>query len=89
MGDSTDGYKGCPGIGPKAAEKVLAGPGDPWANVVAAYTDAYRKDKDPEKAKWLGMDPEALALLNAQLARILRSSDWDSKARRPILWRPS
>lgn len=88
MGDQTDGYKGCPGIGPKAASAILQKPGDPWANVVAAYGDAYRKDKDPEKAKWLGMPPEDLALLNARLARILRVSDWDGDARQPILWSP-
>lgn len=88
MGDSTDGYKGCPGIGPKAAALVLQKPGDPWANVIAAYQDAYRKDKDPQKTKWLGRSPEDLALLNARLARILRFGDWDGKARQPILWSP-
>lgn len=89
MGDATDGYKGCPGIGAVAAKKVMEKPGDPWANVIAAYTDAYRKDKDPDKPKWLGMGPEDLALLNARLARILRHTDWDSKLRRPILWEPA
>lgn len=88
MGDSTDGYKGCPGIGPKAAEVVMAKPGDPWENVLAAYRAAYAKDKDQFKAKWLGLEPEELALLNARLARILRHTDWDGKARRPILWTP-
>lgn len=88
MGDSTDGYKGCPGIGPVAAKKILEKPGDPWENVLQAYRSAYAKDKDPERAKWLGMEPEELALLNARLARILRHTDWDGKARRPILWNP-
>lgn len=88
MGDSTDGYKGCPGIGPVAARKVLEKPGDPWQNVLDAYRNAYAKDKDAEKLKWLGMAPDDLALLNARLARILRSTDWDSKLRRPILWTP-
>lgn len=88
MGDATDGYKGCPGIGAVAAKKVMEQAGDPWTNVLAAYDQAYRKDKDPEKAKWLGMSPDELALLNARLARILRHTDWDSKLRRPILWTP-
>lgn len=88
MGDSTDGYKGCPGIGPVAAKKVLERPGDPWANIVAAYEEAFRKDKDPEHLKFLGRTPEELALLNARLARILRHTDWDGAARRPILWSP-
>src|SRR3546814_8955273 len=30
MGDSTDGYKGCPGCGPKSAEAILQKAGDPW-----------------------------------------------------------
>ncbi|API58543.1 hypothetical protein BSL82_03810 [Tardibacter chloracetimidivorans] len=88
MGDSTDGYAGCPGIGPKSAEKVLMQAGDPWENVLQAYRAAYAKDKDPSKSKWLGRTPEDLALLNARLARILHHTDWDSKARRPILWEP-
>lgn len=89
MGDSTDGYKGCPGIGPKAAEAVMQKPGDPWENVLAAYRAQYAKDKDPNKAKWLDRSPEDLALLNARLARILRHTDWDGKARRPLLWTPN
>lgn len=89
MGDTTDGYKGCPGIGPVAAKKVLEKPGDPWENVLEAYRSAYAKDKDPEKAKWLDRSPEDLALLNARLARILRAGDWDAKSRRPILWTPA
>lgn len=72
-GDQTDGYAGCPGIGPKRADAILAG--DPsWAAVVAAY----------EKARL----SEAEALVQARVARILRASDWDFKARRPILWTP-
>lgn len=88
MGDTTDGYKGCPGIGPKGAAAVLSRPGDPWCNVVAAYQEAYRKDKDKKHEKFLGMSPEELALLNARLARILRHTDWDGTKRRPILWTP-
>lgn len=86
MGDTTDGYKGCPGIGPVAADKVLERPGDPWQNVLDAYRKAYTaKNHD----KFLGMQPDELALLNARLARILRATDWDGKNRRPILWTPN
>ena len=88
MGDSTDGYKGCPGLGEVGAKKVLARPGDPWANVLEAYREAYRKDKDPQHTKWLGMSPDDLALMNARLARILRNTDWDGDKRQPILWSP-
>jgi len=86
IGDQTDGYKGCPGVGPKAAEKILAampdGPVDPemtrvewlWTQVVAAY----------EKA---GLGEEE-ALTQARVARILRASDYDFQKKEPILWTP-
>lgn len=73
IGDVTDGFKGCPGVGPVAAEKLLAKP--VWPTVVTAY----------EKAKLTEED----ALVQARLARILRWSDWDSDLKQPILWRPS
>ncbi|BAF89590.1 putative phage exonuclease [Azorhizobium caulinodans ORS 571] len=71
-GDVTDGYKGCPGVGPKKAEAILKEPA--WRSVVAAY----------EKA---GLDEDD-AVIQARLARILRASDYDFKAKRPILWVP-
>lgn len=87
MGDTTDGYHGCPGIGPKSAEKVLGKPGDPWANILQAYADGCRKK--PEALLRADIETaEELALVNARLARILRYTDWDGKARRPILWSP-
>jgi 5'-3' exonuclease len=85
MGDATDGYKGCPGIGPVAAEKVLERPGDPWQNVLDAYRKAFTTKTED---KYLGFEPDDLALLNARLARILRATDWDGKNRQPILWSP-
>jgi len=83
-GDTTDGYKGLPGCGPKVAEKLLQPAWDTsdgatflqlgWPAVVAAY-----------EAKGLGVDD---ALLQARLARILRASDWDSANKKVILWEP-
>lgn len=73
-GDATDGYKGCPGIGPKTAEKILSKPGDRWENVRQAYLKAGLTEDD--------------ALLNARLARILRWEDWDSKNQKVKLWTP-
>lgn len=82
-GDATDGYKGCPGVGPKGAEKVLATAIDEdgvfyldlaWKAVVKAY----------EKAK-LGVED---ALLNARLARICRVGDYDFKKKEVKLWNP-
>ena len=74
-GDVTDGYKGCPGIGPKKADAILDVPhGDRWQAVVAAY----------EKAS---LD-ENVAIQQARCARILRASDYDFKKKEPILWHP-
>jgi DNA polymerase-1 len=74
-GDSTDGYSGCPGVGPRRAKAVLEGAGeDPWASVVAAFESKGLSEED--------------ALAQARVARILRCDDYDLKHRRPILWRP-
>lgn len=74
-GDPADGYKGCPGIGEVKAATILSKPGCRWENVRQAYL----------KAGLTGDD----ALLQARLARILRYEDWDSDAKRPILWEPN
>lgn len=76
-GDTTDGYPGCPGIGPKRAGELLDGlvtVPHMWSRVVAAY-----------KAKELG---ESVALQQARCARILRACDYDFKNKKPILWEP-
>jgi DNA polymerase-1 len=78
IGDKSDGYAGCPGIGPKKAEAILQGwPSsglEAWKPVVEAY----------EKAGLTADD----ALKQARLARVLRWSDWDSQKKEPILWKP-
>lgn len=76
-GDSTDGYSGVPGIGPKTAEKLLTGKTlrENWPHVVNAY-----------RAK--GMTEED-AVMNARLARILRHGDWDDNKNEVKLWNPS
>jgi len=76
-GDTTDGYAGCPGVGPKKAVAILGA--DPvyhqgWDAVVEAY----------EKA---GLCEEE-ALVQARVARILRASDYNFKTKEPILWQP-
>lgn len=73
-GDQADGYGGCPGIGPKKAETILAADCS-WSAVVAAYADK-------------GLSEE-VALEQARVARILRASDYDFKAKQPILWTPT
>jgi DNA polymerase-1 len=76
VGDTSDGYKGCPGTGKVKAEKLLneAGPADLWPRVRAAYEKAGLTEQD--------------ALTQARLARILRYSDWDNVKKEPILWTP-
>ena len=61
-GDTADGYKGVPGIGPKKAEAIL-GPRPHWGAVEKAYIDAGLTRDD--------------AIQQARLARILRWSDWN------------
>jgi DNA polymerase-1 len=80
-GDSTDGYPGCPGIGPKKAEAILMGsmppwgtPQEGWAAVVKTFTKA-------------GLN-ESEAILQARLARILTADLYDFKNKAPILWVP-
>lgn len=72
-GDTTDGYGGCPGIGPKKAYKIIE---ENWPNPWPAIVEAY-------KAKGL---TEEEALVQARVARILRYGEF--KAGKPILWMP-
>ena len=75
-GDATDGYSGCPGIGPKRAGIVLdAAKGDYWSAVIDAYKAAGLKEAD--------------ALRNLRLARILQTGDWDKRTQTPILYEPT
>lgn len=79
-GDVTDGYSGCPGIGPVKAEKILKLGGEVgsvgwmWANVCTTYIKN-------------GLTPED-ALVQARVARILRAEDYDFTNKRAILWNP-
>ena len=72
VGDATDGYSGCPGIGDKTAQKLLEEEGVNWRTVVRAY----------EKKKL----SEDVALQQARVARILRNVDYDFKAKKVKLW---
>lgn len=88
MGDQTDGYPGCPGIGKVKAEPILEAAttrdaagrivgfdvNAGWAKVVTAF----------EKAKLT----EADALVQARVARICRASDYDFNTKSVILWQP-
>ncbi len=79
-GDPTDGYPGCPGLGPKRSRPVVAdayengGMLEAWKAIVAEY-----------EKKGLG---EEFALSQARCARILRREDYDFKKKEVILWDP-
>jgi DNA polymerase I len=76
-GDKTDGYAGCPGVGPVNAEKILETAGEPenwWPAIVAAYAK-----------KGLG---EEEALKQARVARILRHGEFDKKTGKVTHWQP-
>lgn len=77
VGDSTDNYKGCPGIGKKKAKARIKmdQPADVmWSKVVQAY-----EEKD------LGEDD---ALLQARVAYILRNGDYVRETAEVKLWTP-
>lgn len=78
-GDTVDNYTGCPGLGPKSAEKLLAKfDGDVskfWSEVVVPTYE--KKDLTEEDA-----------LVQARCARILRFEDFNPKTGEPILWTP-
>ncbi len=74
MGDSTDGFAGCVGCGPKGAEDVLLGGTrmrDWWPEVEARFTK-------PKTGKYRGItQTREDALLQAKLSRILRAGEFD------------
>ena len=72
-GDTADGYKGVPGIGPKKAEAIL-GSRPHWGAVQKAFINAGMTADD--------------AIRQARLARILRWEDYDEEKGEPILWQP-
>jgi DNA polymerase-1 len=87
MGDTTDNYPGCRGIGPKRADELLNPIHESyleasveehlaalWECVVAAFNNRGFTEAD--------------ALVQARLARILRHGDYDYKTNEVKLWKP-
>ena len=74
VGDPTDNYPGCPGIGAVKAIAVLNAEAS-WSAVVTAF-----------EAKGLTAED---ALLQARLAKILQYPDYNFKTKEPILWTPT
>lgn len=75
IGDQADGYPGCPGIGPKTAEKALAAQGVRWSTVCDLYKQAGLSEEE--------------ALRQARIARILRKGEYSLKSRKVKLWSPA
>jgi DNA polymerase I len=73
-GDPSDGYSGCPGIGPKKAEELLS-QSSTWGVVEQTF----------EKAG-LG---KTEAKVQSQMARILRVKEYDFTKKRYIPWSPN
>jgi len=73
VGDATDNYKGCPGIGPKKAEKILAEECT-FDAVNLAFQCKGLTEQD--------------ALTQAQVARICRADDYNFTHKHPIPWTP-
>ncbi len=79
VGDRSDNYRGCPGVGEVKARAILDGAerdGDlsAWDAVVGAYDKAGLSEFD--------------AVVQARCAKILRAEDYDFKKEEPILWTP-
>lgn len=78
MGDPTDGYKGCPKIGPKRADAILESCislEQMWEAVVKNYEAAELSENE--------------AILNARMARILRHEDYNQETQEYRLWHPT
>jgi 5'-3' exonuclease len=74
-GDSVDNYKGCPGIGPVKADRILDDAlNDYWPSVVETYEAKGLTEED--------------ALVQARVARICRYSDYDLDKKEVKLWNP-
>lgn len=75
-GDSTDGFKGVPGIGVVKAMRLLDNNGATWDTVLKAYSD-------------VGMTEEE-ALTNAWMAYLIRKDQYNHKQKElKYLWMPS
>lgn len=79
-GDTADGYPGCPGCGPKTAEKILGNDPQEWT-----YEIMWPKVVEAYAKKALSED---VALQMARIARICQRDDYDYKRKEVILWTP-
>ena len=91
-GDTVDNYKGCPGVGPVAAERILVdavagGVGHDERFEFDALDNEYAWEQVVAAYEKKGLGEEE-ALRQARLARILRAEDYDFEKKKVILWTP-
>jgi 5'-3' exonuclease len=85
-GDSTDGYSGCPGIGPKLSDLCLTNAQSWYENSDKSFHYCYWECvKEAFKRKKL---TEQDALVQARVARILRKEDYDFEHETIRPWNP-
>lgn len=103
MGDATDGYAGCPGIGEQTARDIIA-------NLTGKVQETRVLKSGPRKgtevSSWVSQPfdniwdavvshftaaglGEEEAMRQARVARILRASDYDLENKKVILWKPN
>ena len=88
-GDTVDGYKGCPGIGPKKAAQVVQEVFDqvnPIQNYSTWRSELWTAVVNMYEAKEMSVDD---AVMNARLAYILRHPhEYNRKTSKLKLWQP-
>jgi DNA polymerase-1 len=84
-GDPTDGYPGCPGSGPAAAQKALGS--IRWTGDAVAYHKACWSATTSLYARQ-NLTPED-ALVQLRCAKMLTHTDWDEKNQKVKLFNPS
>lgn len=102
-GDPTDGYKGCPGWGMQTAEEFLEAPyklvPETFTTTRGKYAGVERTRWVKQECDDLwecilslyakeGLTEED-AIVQFQVARILRTTDYDFQKKEPILWTPA
>jgi 5'-3' exonuclease len=102
MGDTTDGYKGCPGVGLETADELLK---EPYLLVPYEYEfqrgvrkgqTEVRYTKEPTDDVWKAIVSlyeskglsEYEAITQARVARICRHIDYNFNKQEPIYWNP-
>jgi DNA polymerase-1 len=88
MGDSVDGYGGCPRIGKVKSARII----DSCIHLSEEYPNGYIDPLEvweviKETYAKAGLDEEYI-LQQARMARILQSCDFEWSTKKPILWTP-